>query len=240
MTSQIHINRILPRLRFSISLFVCASCFRVYIQTSDLQWRIGRSWTIFLQKTYPCVTVHVGLPWWLHGKESTSKCWRPGFDPWVGKIPGEGNGNPLQYSCLGNPMDRGAWQATVHGVAKESDMTERLNNNNFTGSFLFCSAVPSTMPGMWRMLKKLLNEWMHNEWVSNQRVGPLSRKKRTTNPHWEWEFSVHDPWLRQKIDWEEALGNSILEWPWRLPLPNDSDSCQSWKGDLCPWMVSPQ
>ena len=37
--------------------------------------------------------------------------------------PGGGNGNPLQYSCLGNPMDRGATWATVHGVAKESDMT---------------------------------------------------------------------------------------------------------------------
>ena len=42
-----------------------------------------------------------------------------GFDPWVGKTPpGEGNDNPLQYSCLENPMDRGAWQATVHGVAR--------------------------------------------------------------------------------------------------------------------------
>ena len=39
-----------------------------------------------------------------------------GFDPWVGKIPGGGHGNPLQYSCLENPMDRGAWQATVHRV----------------------------------------------------------------------------------------------------------------------------
>ena len=38
--------------------------------------------------------------------------------PWVGRSPGEGNSNPLQYSCLGNPMDRGAWQARVHGVAK--------------------------------------------------------------------------------------------------------------------------
>ena len=44
------------------------------------------------------------------------------FDFWVGKIPGEENGNPLQYSCLGNPMDRGAWRATAHGLA-ESDMT---------------------------------------------------------------------------------------------------------------------
>ena len=37
------------------------------------------------------------------------QCERPGFDPWVGRFPGEGNGNPLQYSCLENPMDRGAW-----------------------------------------------------------------------------------------------------------------------------------
>ena len=41
-----------------------------------------------------------------------------GLIPRSGKSPGEGNGNPLQYSCLENPLDRGAWQATVHGVAK--------------------------------------------------------------------------------------------------------------------------
>ena len=41
-----------------------------------------------------------------------------GSIPGLGRSPGEGNGNPLQYSCLENPMDRGAWQATVHGVAK--------------------------------------------------------------------------------------------------------------------------
>ena len=39
------------------------------------------------------------------------------------RSPGEGNGTPLQYSCLGNPMDRGAWQTRVHGVTKESDAT---------------------------------------------------------------------------------------------------------------------
>ena len=44
----------------------------------------------------------------------------------LGSILGEGNGYPLQYSCLGNPMDRGAWQATVHAITNESDVTERL------------------------------------------------------------------------------------------------------------------
>ena len=55
------------------------------------------------------------------------------FNPWVRKIPGKGNGNPLQYSCLENPMGRGAWWAIVHGVAKESDMTWQLNNNKSQG-----------------------------------------------------------------------------------------------------------
>ena len=47
-----------------------------------------------------------------------------GLIPELGRFPGEGNGNPPQYSCLENPMDRGAWQATLHGVAKELDMTQ--------------------------------------------------------------------------------------------------------------------
>ena len=46
----------------------------------------------------------------------------------LGRPPGEGNGNPLQYSCLGNSMDGGAWRATVHGGHKESDTTLQLNN----------------------------------------------------------------------------------------------------------------
>ena len=46
---------------------------------------------------------------------AVQKTW---FNPWVRKIPGEGNGNPVQYSCLENAIDRGAWRATVHGVTK--------------------------------------------------------------------------------------------------------------------------
>ena len=51
-------------------------------------------------------------------EESACNAGRPRFNPLVGKIPGEGNVNLLQYSCLENSMDRGAWQATVHGITK--------------------------------------------------------------------------------------------------------------------------
>ena len=62
--------------------------------------------------------------WRLSGKESACQYRRHRS----GRSPGEGNGNALQYPCLGNPMDRGDWQATVHGITKESDMTEKLKS----------------------------------------------------------------------------------------------------------------
>ena len=58
------------------------------------------------------------LPRWLSGKESACDAGDLGSIPGSGKSPGEGNGNLLQHSCLGNPMDRGAWWAAVHGVAQ--------------------------------------------------------------------------------------------------------------------------
>ena len=74
-----------------------------------------------------------GLSWWCSGKESTCQCRRHTRD--VGSIPGSGraagggSGNLLQYSCLGNPMDRGAWWATVHRVTKSQTRlsTEHLH-----------------------------------------------------------------------------------------------------------------
>ena len=63
------------------------------------------------------------LPWWLSGEESACQAEDVGSVPELGRSPGEGNSNPLQYSCLGNPMDRGAWRATVHRVTKELDTT---------------------------------------------------------------------------------------------------------------------
>ena len=61
------------------------------------------------------VSIEAGLPWWISGKASTCQCRRWGFHSWLERSPGEGNGNPLQYSGLGNPIDRGAWWAAVMG-----------------------------------------------------------------------------------------------------------------------------
>ena len=61
-------------------------------------------------------------------KESACNVGDLGLIPGSGRSPGGGHGNPLQYSCLENPTDRGAWQATVYGVAK-SQTTERLSTH---------------------------------------------------------------------------------------------------------------
>ena len=60
----------------------------------------------------------VGLPGGSMVKNLPASLEDPGLIPRLGRSPGEGNGNSLQYSCLKNPMDRGAWRAIVHGVAK--------------------------------------------------------------------------------------------------------------------------
>ena len=65
-----------------------------------------------------------GFPRSSVSKESACNAGDPSLISGLGRFPGEGNGNPLQYSCLGNSMDRGDWQVIVHEVAKESDTTQ--------------------------------------------------------------------------------------------------------------------
>ena len=65
----------------------------------------------------PSLASWEGLPGGSVGKESACNA-GDRFNPWSGKSSGEGHGNQLQYSCLENPMDRGAWQAAVHGITK--------------------------------------------------------------------------------------------------------------------------
>ena len=71
-------------------------------------------------------TVKQGLPCSSNGKESTWNAGDLDLISGLGRSSGEGNGNPFQYSCLKNPMDRRAWWATVHRVTNKSDTTERL------------------------------------------------------------------------------------------------------------------
>ena len=69
--------------------------------------------------------IYLGIPGGSDDKKSACKAGDTGSIPGFGRSPVEGNGNPLQYSCLENPMDRGAWKAAVHGVAKSQT---RLSN----------------------------------------------------------------------------------------------------------------
>ena len=70
------------------------------------------------------------------GKASAYSAGDPSLFPGSGRSPGEGNGNPLQYSCLENPMDGGAWQATVHGVSKSCTRLSDFTSLHFTSGIL--------------------------------------------------------------------------------------------------------
>ena len=69
-----------------------------------------------------------GVPGTSDSKEATCNAGNLGLIPWSGRLPREGNGSPLQCSCLEHPMDRGAWRATAHGIA-ESATIEQVNTS---------------------------------------------------------------------------------------------------------------
>ena len=82
----------------------------------------------------------MGLPLWLESKESACNAVNSeGRVPGLGRSPGEGNENPLQYSCLGSPTDRGAWWCIVHGVAKSQTQLSRA-----VCVFLLCISPPTS------------------------------------------------------------------------------------------------
>ena len=76
-----------------------------------------------------CQILYYWFPRWHSSKESACQCRRCRFNPWVGKSTRGGNGNPLQSSCLGSPVDRGVRWATVHGITKSRT---RLSNQTTT------------------------------------------------------------------------------------------------------------
>ena len=85
----------------------------------------GDGWVVSAVKNSPTEIYNLqqlysiwGPPQCYSGEESLCRCRNGRFDPGLGRPPGEGNDYPLQHSCLGIPVDRGAWWATVHGVVK--------------------------------------------------------------------------------------------------------------------------
>ena len=75
----------------------------------------------------------MGTPGCSVAKNPPTSAGGTGLTPGLGRSPGEGNGISLQHSCLGNPMDRGAWQATVHGATKETGLSDKNNNKETHG-----------------------------------------------------------------------------------------------------------
>ena len=108
----------------------------------------------------------MGFPGGLDGEESTCSAGKPGSIPGSGRIPGEGNGNPLQYVCLENPMDRGAWRATVHGVAKS---WTRLSNFHFSLHKVICIKGLATVyvPQGLQMLVCFKNSFQIQLWTNH-------------------------------------------------------------------------
>ena len=91
-------------------------CFPLDGETGQVRAQVGRD-------TFHYISLSWGFPRGSEVKNLPSNARDMGSSPGSGRSPEEGNGYPLQYSCLGKPMDRGAWRATDHGVTKESDTT---------------------------------------------------------------------------------------------------------------------
>ena len=119
---------------------------------------------IFRDGVYPCE----GLLQWLSGKESACNAGDLGSVPGSGKSPGGGHSNPLQYSCLENPMDRGAWRAAVHGVVQS-----RTHLSTYSCDDLFQQETPFltvSMPTDYAWSSEA------NEWAQRKMKLKLARK----------------------------------------------------------------
>ena len=106
------------------------------------------------------------------------QCRRPGFYPWLGRSPGERNGNPLQCSYLKNPMDRGSWWATVHGVT-ESDMTGWLSTQ-----CLYFLGHEWTSLSAFTLLGKFNESHVTDEKIEIQRDQEARIPVLSVWPHW--------------------------------------------------------
>ena len=102
-------------------IWILALSYPKRLQESQLFYSISVTTTVRIP-LQSCFRIRnslkLALPWWLSGKEPACNAVDSGLIPGWGRSPGEENGNPLQYSCLENSMDRRAWRPTAHGISK--------------------------------------------------------------------------------------------------------------------------
>ena len=139
-----------------------------------------------------------GLPYSSDGKESDCNAGDLGSISESGRSPGEGNGNPLQYSCLGNPMDRGAWQATVHGVAKRP--TRLRNIQCWWGYGEMMAIIQYSMEckleiAYWKGNQKIFIEFWKT--VVTFQVPMLRKHSETQTSEWMVFITVWLQWKRE-------------------------------------------
>ena len=140
--------------RFSPWLFrPPLSCLSISLTTLSLltswassSFSIFRCYTVIRLSLILSFSHLIYFPSSSNGKESACNAGDPGSIPGSGRSPGEGNGNPLQYSCLENPVDRGAWRATVHGMAKSQTQLKWLSTN-----------AQGVSPGYWESTRAAYN-----------------------------------------------------------------------------------
>ena len=163
------------------------------------------------------------------GKASAYNAGDLGSIPGSGRSPGEGNGNPFQYSCLENPMDRGAWGATVHGVTKSRTRLSDFSSAHlcsginalwyslYTGLWLFASLPLQGSPSMGLLDVPQVATWELFQFTS------MSMARREVGSPVNW---LHGTQIRQKANgWQVRL----LLWSpsSRLPLLSRDQTCAS-------------
>ena len=110
--------------------------------------------------------------------------------PGLGRSPGEGDGNSLQYSCLENPMDRGAWWATVHAVTKELDMTEYIKKQRH----YFANKVMSSQGCLVKAMVFPVVMYGYETWA----VKKAEHRRIDTFQQWCWRRLLRVPWTARR------------------------------------------
>ena len=151
---------------------------------------------------------HTMLPWYLSGKEFACQHRRHRFDPWVGKTPGERNGNPLQYSCLENPMDRGDWWLQSTGSQRVRHDWACLHThipvvgNQVTRKDAWSSSRVQSLRGKWLPRKHYIPQYLDR---TSSYQGDMCRSDVVScRVRWfRHTWLPHNPSPRPSAEWKE-------------------------------------